>query len=504
MSSEKTCPFKGTGAVSGVSAQISDGEAHYRAILEAAVDSIITINEQGLIQSVNAATTRTFGYLPEELFNRNIGMLMPSPFSEEHDSYLARYLKTGTRRIIGIGREALGKRKDGSVFPIELSVSEINLPAARFFTGIVRDITDRKQVEEALLAERNRVQQYLDIAAVGIISLDKSGRIELLNLKAAQLLELKETDALGRTLNEVVPKEREFLSGLANALDSKYPNRWRSQISTSTASHVIDWHSTPLTNRSGESAGYLISGSDITELSHAQDSLTAAHHFLEERVNERTHELSLANQELSDSVKEKEVLLKEIHHRVKNNLQLISSLLSLQVRSRKKLTVEQLDYEVQGRIQSIALLHEMLYQSGDLIHVDFAKYIRALVDTIVRYFGMYSRVEASISADNIKLSLDGSIYCGLLLNELVTNAMKHAFPGSRKGALTINATRLTDAQVRLSVHDNGVGLPADLDVENTDSLGLELVHQLTAKLRGEMTITRDEGTGFELIFVDQG
>jgi two-component sensor histidine kinase len=198
------------------------------------------------------------------------------------------------------------------------------------------------------------------------------------------------------------------------------------------------------------------------------------------------------------------VLLKEIHHRVKNNLQLISSLLSLQVRSRKGATVDQLVYEIQARIHSIALLHEMLYQSGDLVHVNFRKYIETLAQTIVRYFGMHSRVELVIEAEDIKLSLDGSIYCGLLFNELITNAMKHAFPGSRKGKISILARRLEDSSIFLSVADDGIGLPESLDMENATSLGLELVQSLATKLHGKLSIKREAGSEFQLRFLDRG
>lgn len=501
-SDSKSCPFRSTDS-STIGAG-ANSEALYRAILEAAVDSIITIDEYGVIQSVNAAIFQTFGYSPEELIGQNVGVLMPSPFSQEHDTYIARYLKTGQKRIIGIGREVLGRHKDGSLFPIELSVSEIKLPGSRLFTGIVRDITDRKQVEEALLAERNRVQQYLDIAAVGIISLDSDGRIESLNHQAASLLHCCETDALGQTLEEVALLDEQFLIGLSAALISQSQQSWKSQFAAGSSSRVIDWHSSPLSGPNGQISGYLLSATDITELSRAKESLNAARLSLEQRVKERTDELSLKNIELSNSVREKEVLLKEIHHRVKNNLQLISSLLNLQVRNRKGMTVEQMVYEVQGRIQSIALLHEMLYQSEDLSHIDFDRYISALADTIVRYYGMGSRIRTAVSAEKIKLSLDGSIYCGLLLNELITNAMKHAFPVSREGTLSIAAHRVSDDCVRLSVQDDGVGIPETLNMENVESLGLELVQQLTTKLRGQLSISRERGTRFELIFIDRG
>ncbi len=497
---------------------LADSEARNRAVLEAAVDSIVTIDENCRIQSVNAATTRTFGYEPAELLGRNINMLMPEPYSSEHDGYIARYLRTGTKRIIGIGREVVGRRKNGSTFPMDLSVSEARISGKRIFAGILRDITYRKNVEEALLAERNRFERYLDIVGVIVISLDPSGMIQLANHAAAEIMNIPEREAFGRHLSDVFPHEQAFLGAVQRALGSPSSMRWESTLRVGERERAIAWHSSPLRLGDGAPSGMLLSGADVTERVRAQESLKEAHHQLEQRVQQRTQELCRANDELRDeiteriateerlaaSLKEKEVLLKEIHHRVKNNLQLISSLLSLHMRSRKTLTTEQVVYEIQGRIHSIALLHEMLYQSGDLVHVDFAKYVETLAETVVRYFGMGSRVSLRVVAENIRLSLDGSIYCGLLLNELVTNALKHAFPNGRSGTLTVEARRVDDKRVSLSVRDDGIGFQPGFDLSKTTSLGLELVQQLTKKLRGELSIVDESGAGFKIVFYDAG
>jgi two-component system, sensor histidine kinase len=151
--------------------ELRDSETKTRAILETAVDGIITIDPQGMILTANPATERIFGYRADELVGHKVNMLMPDPYRGAHDSYLERYLTTGERRIIGIGREVQGRRKDGSVFPMELSVGEAMIGGARIFTGIVRDITDRKRTEEDLRAakneaERARVAQSKFLAAV--------------------------------------------------------------------------------------------------------------------------------------------------------------------------------------------------------------------------------------------------------------------------------------------------------------------------------------------------
>ena len=128
--------------------EVSESEVRLRAILHTAVDAIVTIEASGAIESVNPAAERMFGYGRGELTGRNVSMLMPAPWREEHDRYIARYLRTGEARIIGIGREIEAQRKDGSVFPVDLAVSEVRLPGRRLFTGIIRDLTERREMEE--------------------------------------------------------------------------------------------------------------------------------------------------------------------------------------------------------------------------------------------------------------------------------------------------------------------------------------------------------------------
>ena len=157
-----------------------ESEERLRAILQTAVEGIITIDEHGSIESVNPATERVFGWKAEELLGQNVRMLMPSPYREEHDQYLANYLRTGQARIIGVGREVVGQRKDGTLFPMDLAVSEVNLGDRRLFTGFIRDITERKRLEREVLEiserERQRIGQDLhdglcqQLAAVELMS----------------------------------------------------------------------------------------------------------------------------------------------------------------------------------------------------------------------------------------------------------------------------------------------------------------------------------------------
>src|SRR6266545_6814609 len=146
-------------------AALREKEQRLRAILEAAVEGIITIDERGIVDSINPAACRIFGYSPEEIIGRNVSVLMPSPDREKHDGYLANYLRTGHAKIIGIGREVVGQRKDGTLFPMDLSIGEVRLGARRLFTGFVRDISERRELEQAVATageqERSRIAREL-------------------------------------------------------------------------------------------------------------------------------------------------------------------------------------------------------------------------------------------------------------------------------------------------------------------------------------------------------
>ena len=198
---------------------------------------------------------------------------------------------------------------------------------------------------------------------------------------------------------------------------------------------------------------------------------------------------------VKSSLREKELLLKEIHHRVKNNLQITSSLLRLQAAKIPDAAVRQLLRESQDRIRSMALVHEMLYRSQDLARVDFPQYVRALVPQLFRSYNPGGRIRYRVEIDEIVFGVDLAVPCGLIINELVANALKHAFPGDRRGEICVRM-RLEQDRYRLSVEDDGIGFPAGLDVSQTGTLGLQLVRTLTEQIGGRLQEKTGQGTAF--------
>lgn len=222
---------------------------------------------------------------------------------------------------------------------------------------------------------------------------------------------------------------------------------------------------------------------------------------LVDTINQMIETIEQSHKRLEESVKEKEVLLREIHHRVKNNMQVISSLLNLQSAHIKDKTLREMFDEAQNRIQSMSLIHEKLYQSKELAYIDFKEYIKALTTDLVRSFGVKKdKIAIVINVEDISLDIDTAIPCGLIINELVSNSLKHAFPDGREGEIVI-ALKRVEGGIELRVADNGVGIPEELDFKKTRSLGLRLVTILAEdQLQGSIELKRDGGTDFRITF----
>jgi two-component sensor histidine kinase len=196
-----------------------------------------------------------------------------------------------------------------------------------------------------------------------------------------------------------------------------------------------------------------------------------------------------------------ESLLKEVDHRVKNNLQLIGSLLNLQAARVRDPAVAELFADSRNRVRSMALAHENLSRAGDFARVSVAAHIRNLCAHLARAYDQQSqRVEISVQSGDVQLDLDRAVWCGLIINELVSNALKHAFPGNRTGRVRVGLERLEEKRCMLTVGDDGVGLPPDFDPCRADSLGLQLVHDITDQLHGVMTVSSKEGANFKIAF----
>jgi PAS domain S-box-containing protein len=445
-------------------------QAKFAAVVETAADGIITVDESGSIESFNAAAEQIFKYVPNEVIGKSVNVLLP-PTDEGGGVPLSRRLDS----VIGIRHEMSGRRKDGSVFPMEFNVGEVRLGERRIFTGTLRDITARKQAEETLFLLASIVASSHD-AIIGI-SLD--GTILNWNSGSERVFGYSAAEAWGQPYKFLLPPDR--LGELGELLE-----RLKS-------GERIEQYETARVRKDGKRIDVSLTLSPVQD---ASGRTTAASIVVRDVTEHKA-----AEEQIKSSLREKEVLLKEIHHRVKNNLQIISSLLNLQSGHIQDPRALEVFKDGQSRVRSMALIHEKLYQSKDLARVDFSEYVRNLTAYLFRSYEINpGRVGLKIQVEDVLLAVDAAIPCGLIINELVANSLKHAFIGGRSGEISITLRAEGEDRLTLIVADNGSGLPASLDLLNTSSLGLQLVNTLTRQLGGEIEIYNDDGVQFKITF----
>jgi two-component sensor histidine kinase len=234
------------------------------------------------------------------------------------------------------------------------------------------------------------------------------------------------------------------------------------------------------------------------QLEKEVEARTAALQKINRKLLEEINQRKKVEIEITDSLREKEILLKEVHHRVKNNLQIISSLIYLQSRKIKQKEITSMLNEINNRIRSMSLIHETIYQSNNLNKINFEDYIKTLVAELLSIYAINKeKIKMKIDLKDIYLDIDISILLGLIVNELVVNAIKHAFPTDNSGEIAIE-TEASKGTLILKVSDNGVGLPGDIDLENIHSLGLQLVHNLVKQLNGVLTIHTNGKSEFHI------
>jgi len=395
--------------------------------------------------------------------------------------------------------------------------------AVTHYQGIMIDITKRKQFEEALQESEERLRTLINAMPDIVAFKDGEGRWLEANNFDLRLFRLDQVAYRGKKdaeLAEFSPFYRDaFL-----ACEQSDEEAWQSGTlgrgdeiipRPDGPPMVFDIIKVPMFHSDGRRKGLVVVGRDITERKLAEAALKQHQEQLEELVRARTEELAEANShlkaEISErrraeeqvraSLKEKEMLLKEIHHRVKNNLQIVSSLLELQSGSISDHHSQKALQESQDRIKSMALLHEKLYKTADFISIDFGDYISNLTSSL---FNSYVVDPDSISlvaeVEAVPLGVDEAIPLGLIVNELVSNSLKYAFPLNRCGEINVKLRFDTDGEIVLEVSDDGIGLPPDLDFRNTETLGLQLVTMLVKQIRGTIDLEKEHGTTFRISF----
>lgn len=514
-----------------VESELRQSEARANALLESAPQGIIATSSAGEIVQVNDAALEVFGYSREELLGQPVDMLVPQEVQPGHAAHRDSYFSAPEVRPMGMGRDLHGLRKDGSIVPLEIGLSSIPTQSGPIALAFISDITERKAAEEA---ERRWTEETSIMAEIGRV--------------ISSSLDISEVyDRLGEEIKRLIPFDRFGMSLVNNesgtssptwVLGTDVPGRREGDelpLAGAFAGEVVRTKSAILLEAETEPdiehrfplllanfrAGFrsflaapLFSRDTVIGVlqvhSKNRGIYTQRHVELLERIGNQIAG-AIANSQLyaeqRDSEKrikaslgEKEVLLKEINHRVKNNLQIISSLLNLQFRDVQDAPVLDMLKQSQGRIQAMAMIHEKLYQSEDLARIDFGEYLQSLTSDLRVSYGVSARqVELKVEAEQILLGVDIAIPCGLIVNELVSNALKHAFPTGGDGEINV-AVVSRERQLMLKVSDNGVGFPEGFDFTLSDSLGLKLVNAWVGQLGGTIELRQNGGAEIAITF----
>jgi two-component system, cell cycle response regulator len=452
---------------------LRESEKRFKAIFDNAPDGILLADSATKrFYLGNKTICEKLGYSEEEIKNLAVRDIHP----EKDLSRTLEQFEKQTRREIELAKNIPVKRRDGSVFYADINSFPVTIAGKQYTAGIFRDITDRKWIEETLKYERDRAWTYFNIAEVVMLVLDTDKRVIRINRKGCEILGYKEKEIVGKDWFDMFVPERirsetkeVFMKIIAGDM---YPVEYFENpvLTKNGEERVIAWHNTLVKNELGNVIGALSSGEDITERKKTEEQLLI-------------------------SLREKEILLRELYHRTKNSLQVISSLLTLDAMASKDTQILQKMKEIQDRIKAISLVHEKLYQSKDLSNVNFKDYIKDLATALLASYEVSrGRISLALDVDDVFASIDTVIPCGLIINELVSNALKYAFPDYHKGEIRIGLHVTEKGGKELTVSDNGVGLSKDFDVKTIDSLGLKLVTQLAVKqLGGTIELRSEQG-----------
>lgn len=468
--------------------------------------------DTGKIVTANKALTTILGYAIRDVVGKHFSMLHPpetgAPPPEDAERYCVHGAVFPSQKVV---------RADGDVIPMDLTATLIPWDDRTVVLATFRDASDRENALQALRVSELRYRTLFDQASDAIILETDQREILDANRAACQITGYtREALTTMKTTDLRSTREPATYDPSETTLDLESP--FETLIVRADGIEVpVEITIAPLVTNGAKS--FLSITRDITERKRAQEELRRAHDELEKRVQERTAELEAlterllkeiaertrAEERLKESLGEKEVLLQEIHHRVKNNLQIISSLIALQSRQIAEEKMAAVLNDSQNRIRSMALIHEQLYHSEDLARIDFAGYLRNLSNTLLRsYTDTAAGVTLKVEAEPVLLRVGTAIPCGLIVNELVSNCLKHAFVQGAKGEIRVGLSRNAENRYTLLVADNGKGLPEHLDFRHSSSLGLRLITNLAeSQLRGRLEIQSKTGVEVKIVFTDR-
>ncbi|MDP1744180.1 MAG: PAS domain S-box protein, partial [Bacteroidota bacterium] len=439
----------------------------YKHFFNNSADFACIANTQGYFETVNQNFEKVLGYSEKELLeNQFLSFVHP----DDVDSTLKEVekLKTGVLTTQFVNRY---RKKDGSYLWFSWNTTP-NTDTGKLY-AIARDITEQKRAEEKIKSSEEKYRSVVENAADMIITFDSNYTVQFIN----HLRPGSATDqVIGKSIFNLIPQEYQdrVKQKIKKVFEDKLPQSYElpgQHLDGSSA-----WYSTNL--------GPVFSGDEVSGITLIIRDISDS---------------KKAEEKIQQSLKEKEILLQEVHHRVKNNLQIILSILNLQhaqITDKKTLDLVR---DIRSRIKAMSFIHELLYQTDDFSSINFSDYITNITNNLIYSYTQNQTIDLKLDVGAIFLDLDSAIPCGLIINEIVTNALKYAFTEQENGEVSVSLTQKNDF-IQLTISDNGKGLPSNIDFRNTESLGMQLVVTLVQQLGGEIVLDNSNGAKYTITF----
>jgi len=460
-------------------------EKHYQYLVNNSPDIIYTLDHEGRFTFVNDAIGSLLGFKPDQLIGNHYASIV-----FEEDTGKARY---------HLNERRTGKRAAGSVElrlkcyengddrkPFERKHLSVEVKATGMYDrsvdskdkefrgtyGVGRDISARKQAEEALRDSEDMHRILVETMNDGLAVIDENTLFSYVNKAICQMVGYDPKELIGSPVSKLIDEVN------ARIFKEQFDRRKRGER---------DAYEVSLIHKDKKKVSAIISPQPMFD---SENRFKGSLAVLTDITGRK-----LAEEQIQASLKEKEVLLKEVHHRVKNNLQIISSLLDL-TRSRTE-NQEAIDVlgEARSKIHAMALIHTQLYQSDKFDRIDMQSHIRDMIIHLSQLYGKRKNINPVINASNLYLSVTRAIPCALVINELISNVYRHAFKEGEEGTVEVSMEQSSDGTISLKVKDDGIGIPEQVDINEADTLGLKLVRNLVlGQLRGKLQIERKDGT----------
>ncbi|MFC2061639.1 PAS domain S-box protein [Elusimicrobiota bacterium] len=462
---------------------LRDSEEKHRMIFENASDIIVYVDRKGKIRNVNKKIEEVLGYKKEEVIGKRFDRLKIYKYG-----YLTMLKKlfeqvTKTLKLTDLLEVELIHR-NGSEVVLEVSTKIIRRKdEIKGFLCIIRDVTERKAIEKAIQESKEMYEGLVKTSPDAVTVTDMRGKITWVSQRTLEIHGFKSSE-------EVIGKSAfEFIAPEDHELAAR-------NMEITLREGVIRNCEYNMLKKDGSKFYGALNAALIKDNQNNPVAFMATTRDISERKK--------MEKELMNSLREKSVLYREMYHRVKNNMQMMSSILRLQSRQIKNKELKELLRESQNRIMAMSLVHDKLYDSKDYASVNINKLIKTVANELLKFYSMDpDRISIKVDAPDIFLGVDYANPCGIIINELVSNSIKYAFPENGKGEIFISF-HVKNKENELIVKDNGIGIPGNVDLENTDTLGLRLMNILVKeKLCGKIKLNRDKGTEFKIKFKEK-